>query len=86
MVAEFSCGLELSVALGPDAGFKARELVVGCDVANGAMQTPCVVVLDELADDAASIDEVLGLSEAQRLALHGAIPAFELAVGLGGVR
>ena len=61
------------------------ELVLGGDVADGAVQADGVVVEDVLVDDASGVVEGQGHSKPDALALDGSVPAFELAVGLGVV-
>ena len=68
------CGEDLLVA--------AVELVLGRDVADGAVQADVVVMGDEVGDDAAGVVERQRDLDADALALEGLVPAFDLAVAL----
>lgn len=73
---------ELAIALGMDGYIVAEELVVGGDVADGAVQAGMVVMGHILGDDAAGVVERQGYLDADALAFDGFVKAFELAVGL----
>ncbi len=69
------------ISLGP-----ACELVLGSDVADGAVQANGVVTLDVIADDAAGIFQGQRRLAANAIALEGAVEAFDFAIALGIVR
>ena len=60
----------------------AVELVLGRDVADGAVQADGVVVGDVIGHDAAGVVERQRHLDADAIALEGLVPAFDLAVGL----
>ena len=53
--ASFAGVFEFAVAFGVDGVASSGEDVVGCDVADGAVQADGVVMEDEVADDAIGI-------------------------------
>jgi hypothetical protein len=77
---------EFAVASVQDLLGTTFEFVLGRDVADGRMQANCVVVFDELADDAACVFEGERGARANTFFLEDAMPAFDLAVALGIVR
>src|SRR5688572_8623682 len=74
--------VEPTIALGPDRGRAAGEEVGRGDVADRAVQTDGVVVLDPARDEGTRLVDVGGLTGADRVGLDGLVPALDLAVGL----
>jgi hypothetical protein len=61
--------LELAIALAPDLALATRELVVGCDEVDGAVESHGVVMGDELLDGAPGLLERGEGLDAQRIGL-----------------
>ncbi len=85
LFASFASLGELAVAVGVDLLVAACHLVLGSDIADGAVQADVVIVLDVIEDDAAGVIKGQGHLDANRFALEGFVPAFDFAVGLGVV-
>ena len=82
----FAGFFELAVPLGEDLPLPPLQFGLGRDVADGGMQADRVVVLDELADDAACVVQGQRRPGADALFLEDTVPAFDLAVALRVVR
>src|SRR4051794_15837026 len=63
----------------------AFELILGREVAEGAVQADGIVVLDEACHDAAGVLQGQGRPGADTIFLENPVPAFNLAVALGVV-
>ena len=74
---------QLAVAGGEDFRVAAFELVLGGDVADGAVQADGVVMLDVIGDDPPGVVQGQGRQHADAIALEGLVPAFDFAVALG---
>jgi hypothetical protein len=77
---------QFAIALVEDLLLSSGEHVCGRDVADGAVESSGVVMLDEVANDAASFFERQGNAGADAFALERLVPSFDLAVGLRIVR
>ena len=72
---------QFAVTSGMDLLVAAVELVLGCDVADGAVQAHGVVMGDVLRHDPPRVVERQRHEDTDTLALDGLVPAFDLAVG-----
>ena len=79
-------GFQPGIALGPDGGSAAGELIGRGDVADRAVQPDGVVVLDPAGHQRARLVERLGLTRPNSIGLEGLVSAFDLAVRLRVVR
>ena len=82
LLAAFAGLGQFAIACGEDLLVAAVELVLGRDVADGAVQADGVVMGDVIGDDAAGVVERQRHLDADAIALEGFVPAFDLAVGL----
>ena len=77
---------QFAIAFVEDGFVAAFELVLGCDVADGAVQADVVVILDVVEYDATSVFERQWDLHADTVALESFVKAFNFAVGLGVIR
>ena len=77
--------LELAIMLLKDHLLQSLQLVGRGDVSDRGMQTHRVVVRDEIRDTRAGLRDGTGTGRTDALAFETAMPAFQLAVGLGVV-
>ena len=82
LLAAFAGLGQFAVACVEDLLVAAFELVLGRDVADGAVQADGVVMVDVIGHDAAGVVERQRHLDADAFALEGLVPAFDLAVGL----
>jgi hypothetical protein len=82
----FAGGFQLAVASCQNLLVTPLQLVLGCDVTDGRMQTNRVVVFDKLGHDPSSVFQGQRCSRTNALFLEDAMPAFNFAVALGVVR
>src|SRR5438034_11802221 len=79
----FAGGGELAVAFREDGFVPSVEAILRRHVADGAVQSNGVVVLDVACHDTTSIVHRKRGLRTQAFALEGFVPAFDFAVGLG---
>src|SRR5262249_7294330 len=75
-----ACGLQLAIALSPDRGSLPRHERQRGDVAERAMQSHAIIVIDEPGHEAPRLLECRRLGRAQRVALQGLVPPLDLPI------
>jgi hypothetical protein len=83
LFAAFASLGEFAIAFGVDGLVATFEHVLGCDVADGAVQSEFVILRDVFGNDASCFVEGKRDAGADAVGFDGFVPAFELAVGLG---